>query len=151
MGSLLGFEISGLSINKIMNILETIIITMASGLIGGSISYFFSEKIENYKFDLMKKEQAAKAAELFSLWLKCDDEVVKKFSEEERRNHCEKLNKLTWELAIWIPDEKIVKSIMEKLSHSSKADIKEIILQIREQIQKRKNKQLKWQDLINFK
>ena len=72
-------------------------------------------------------------------------------TKEEQRDHCEKLNKLTWELAIWIPDEKIVKNIMDKLSHNSKKDIKEIILSIRKQVHKSDVEELKWQDLVYFK
>lgn len=140
-------------IGEMKNILITVLVSACTGFAGGWISHFFAKKIEDYRFSLLKKEQALKVAELFALWMKCDDEVLDKFSTEERRNHCEKLNKLTWELAIWIPDEKIVKSIMEKLSHSpeaSKADIKEIILQSRELIQKRRSKILKWTDLVRF-
>jgi len=134
-----------------MNIIETIIITVSSGLIGGFISYYFSEKNEDYKFELLKKEQAVKVAELFAFWLTCDDETLKKFIVKERKSHCERLNRLVWELAIWIPDENLVKDIMDKLSHSSRKDIKEIILNIREQIQKKKSDKLKWQDLVSFK
>jgi hypothetical protein len=134
-----------------MNIIETIILTISGGLIGGFISYYFGEKTENYKFELLKREQAVKAAELFACWMKCDDAVLESFTEEERRNHCEKLNKLTWELAIWNPDEKIVKNIMDRLSHNSRQDIKEIILSIRQQVQKSDVKKLKWEDLVYFK
>lgn len=134
-----------------MNITETIVIAIMSSFIGGFISYYFTEKTENYKFQLFKKEQAAKIAELFALWMKCDDETLEKFSKEERLNHCEKLNKLTWELAIWINDEEIVKKIMERLSHNSQSDIKEIILEIREQIQNKKTGKFKWDDIVFFK
>lgn len=133
-----------------MNILETIIITISSGLIGGAISYYFGEKTENYKFELLKKEQAVKVAELFACWTKYDDKVLAKFTEEEKRNHSERLNKLTWELAIWISDEKIVTNIMDRLSHNSRQDVKEIILDIRQQVQRRSVKKLKWQDLVYF-
>lgn len=134
-----------------MNVFETIIITISSGLVGGFISYYFSEKTERYKFELLKREQASRVAELFAFWLRCDDEILSKMDTEERINHCEKLNKITWELAIWIPDEKIIKNIMDKLTHKSRRDIKEIILDIREQIQERKNKKFKWQDIVSFK
>jgi len=134
-----------------MNALETIIVTISSGLIGGFISYYFAEKTEKYKFEILKREQAAKVAELFSFWLKCDDAKLEKMTQEERINHCEKLNRITWELAIWIPDERIVKNIMDKLSHSSTQDIKEIILNIREQIQDKKSKKLEWKNIVSFK
>lgn len=133
-----------------MNIVETLIIAISSGLIGGFISYYFSEKTVNYKFEILKKEQATKVAELFSFWLTCNDENLKSFSKKERSDHCEKLNRLTWELAIWIPDEELVNEIMKKLSHNSRKDIKEIILKLREQIQRKKSKKIKWEDLVSF-
>lgn len=133
-----------------MNILETIIITVSSGLIGGFISYYFAEKTENYKFELLKKEQAARVAELFALWIKYDDLAIKKLAITEKTDHQERLNKLTWELAMWIQDEEIVKKIMDKLSQSSKSDIKEIIIQIREIIQNKKSEKLKWENIVNF-
>jgi hypothetical protein len=40
---------------------------------------------------------------------------------------------------------------MEKLNNKSGMDIKQIILEIREEIQRKKSKELKWEDLINFK
>lgn len=134
-----------------MNILETIIITISSGLIGGSISYYFSEKIEYYKFELLKKEQSAKISELFSFWIRYNDKTVKMITGNERRDYLEKLNKLTWELFIWIKDEKIVKKIMDKLTHNSREDIRQIIFEVRKEIQKEKNTTLKWEDVVSFK
>lgn len=134
-----------------MDTIETIIITLASGLIGGFISYYFAEKTENYKFELLKNQQATRVADLFSLWLKHDDTSIEKLTAVEKMEYQEKLNKLTWELAMWIRDEEIVKKIMDRLSHSSKSNIKEIILQVREVIQNKKSKVLKWEDIVNFK
>jgi hypothetical protein len=133
------------------NIIETITITIASGLIGGFISFYFSEKTENYKFELLKKEQAAKVAELFALWIKYDGIEIEELPADEKTSYQEKLNRLTWELAMWIRDEKLVKQIMDRLSNNSKSDIKEIIMQVREVIQNKKNKQLKWKNIVNFK
>ena len=134
-----------------MNYIETIIITTAGGLIGGFVSYYFAEKTEKYKFELLKQEQAVRVAELFATWMKIGDKELSQMEETERAEHCEKLNKITWELAIWIPDEAIVKNIMDKLSHNSQQDIKEIILSIRQQIQKKEHRKLKWEDLVYFK
>jgi hypothetical protein len=134
-----------------MNIIETIIVTISSGLFGGFISYYFAEKTENYKFELLKKEQAAKVAELLAFWIRHDNDTVEKLLEVERRDYAEKLNRLTWELSIWIRDEKIIKKIMKKLSNESGADIKQIILEIREEIQRKKSKELKWEDIVSFK
>lgn len=116
-----------------------------------SIEHEYEKQLEEYRFAILKREQAARVAELFAFWLSCDDDVLREFSKKEMRDHSEKLNRLTWELAIWIPDEKIVKDIMDKLSHGSKKDIKEIILSIREQIQKENSKELKWTNIVSFK
>ncbi|MBU1016563.1 MAG: MutH/Sau3AI family endonuclease [Patescibacteria group bacterium] len=72
-------------------------------------------------------------------------------SENDRRDYAEKMNRLTRGLAIWIPDEKVVKQIMGRLSNNkSRLDIKQIILQIREDIQKRKSEVLVYQKLIKY-
>lgn len=134
-----------------METLETIIITILSGLIGGYISYYFVEKSENYKFELLKNEQAAKVAELFALWIKYDGIEIENLSDADKIEYQEKLNRLTWELAMWVKDEKLVKKIMEKLSHSSKSEIKEIIMQVREVIQNKENKEIEGNDIVNFK
>jgi hypothetical protein len=130
-----------------MNILESIVLLILGSIIG----YLFSKKTEAYKFELIKREQAVKVAELFAFWLTCDDESLAKYTPEDRIKHCEKLNKMVWELAIWIPDECIVKDIMDKLSHKSPKDIKDIIISMREQIQGHKNEKLKSEDIVNFK
>lgn len=134
-----------------METLETIIITILSGLIGGYISYYFAEKSENYKFELLKNEQAAKVAEFFALWIKYDGIEIENLSDADKIEYQEKLNRLTWELAMWVKDEKLVKKIMEKLTHSSKSEIKEIIMQVREVIQNKENKEIEGNDIVNFK
>ena len=130
-----------------MEILGTIILMILSGLIG----YYFAKKTEKYKFELFKKEQAVKVAELLSLWIKYDKESVDKMRPEERKNYFEKLNRLTWEIAIWIPSEHLVKRIMDKLSHKNEEDIKVLILEARNIIQNRKSDSLKWEDVVHFK
>jgi len=70
----------------IMDIIGTFIVTISSGLIGGYISYYFLEKSENYKFELLKREQAAKIAELFALWLKYNESELKILTQEQKKN-----------------------------------------------------------------
>jgi len=134
-----------------MNIIEIIVLTIASGLIGGFISYYFAEKTENYKFELLKKEQAAKLADLFAYWIKYDDETVKKIGDKSRKDYYQSLNKLAWELAIWIPDEKIISDIMNRLANKSQKNIQELILEARKLIQKKENKILKEENITYFK
>jgi hypothetical protein len=133
-----------------MNIIETVVIAISSGLIGGYISYYFAEKNERYKFELVKRGRAEKIAELFALWIKFNEEELNKLSDAEKVNHLEGLNRATWELVIWVSDENIVKNVMDVLSKKSKKSIKEIIFDIRNQVQGRENRKLKWEDIVHF-
>ena len=52
---------------------------------------------------------------------------------------------------MWIPDEKLVKKIMDRLANKSKAlSIKKIIIEMREFILQNKSKELKSDDLVHF-
>lgn len=132
------------------DLIEKIILMIASGLISGFIVYFFTIKVEEYKFNIYQRKQAEKVAELFAKWIKYNGKEDELLNEEQKRDHFEGLNRLAWELAMWIPDEKIVKKIMGKLCHKSDTDIKQIILEIRELILNKKSKELKWEELVHF-
>lgn len=125
--------------------IEKIILMIASGLISGLIVYFFTIRVEKYKFDIYKRKQSEKVAELFAAWIR-KKKIIK--GDEE---YCEKLNCLAWGLAIWIPDEKLVKKIMDRLANENKAlSIKKIIIEMREFILQSKSTELKSSDLIHF-
>ena len=134
-----------------MNIIITLILTITSGLIGGFTSYYFAEKTENYKFELLKQEQASKIADLFAYWIKYDDSTFKELDDESQKDYYHNLNKLSWELAIWISDESVVKEIMFRLGNDKKAkDIRILILEARKLLQKKENKYLKPKDIVYF-
>ena len=127
------------------DVIERLILMVTSGLISGLIVYFFTIRVEKYKFDIYKRKQAEKVAELFATWIR-KKKIIK--GDEE---YCEKLNHLAWGLAMWIPDEKLVKKIMDRLANKSKAlSIKKIIIEMREFILQNKSKELKSDDLVHF-
>ena len=74
--------------------IEEIILMIASGLVGGFIIYYFAIRTEDYKFDILKRQQAEKIAELFAKWIKYG-EGIKNLSLDEKRDYFEKLNQLT--------------------------------------------------------
>ncbi len=133
-----------------MSIIQNLIVSISGGLIGGYTSYYFSEKVENYKFELLKKEQAIAVAELFAFWIRYDNQTINALSDVHKKDYFEKMNRLTWEISIWIDDEGIVKKIMKRLENKTDIEIKTIILEVRELVQKRKNNNLKPDDLVHF-
>lgn len=95
-----------------MDIITTIILTISGGLIGGYINYYFSEKTENYKFELLRREQAAKIATFFSKWIKYRGKEKYFLDDKEIINHYEELNKMSLEIALWIKDADLLNKIM---------------------------------------
>lgn len=134
-----------------MDILGIIIITISSGLIGGFISYYFAEKTENYKFELLKREQAAKIASLLAKWGKYSAKETTILNSKELRDYYEEITRLSYELSLWISDEELVKKIMARLHNAKGAlETKEVLIKIREHILGRKTKKLKAREIIHW-
>lgn len=115
-----------------------------------SIEHEYNKKLEEFKFSISVRAQAAEAAKLFAKYIKYNAREDEVLNEDKRRDHFEELNKLNWELAIWIPKEEIVKKINEVFLRKPGADIKQIIIEIREVILGEKCKVLKAGDLVHF-
>src|SRR5439155_21204443 len=61
-----------------------------------SIKHDYDKKLEEVKFDIRKREQAALVAELFSKWIHVDEAAMPNARE---------LNRLSFEISLWLPDE----------------------------------------------
>lgn len=123
-----------------MNIIQTIIITIASGLIGGYISYYFTQKTENYKFIQLQKQKAEAIAKLFARWIKFQGKEVDILNDKELKDYFEDLNKMSLELTLWIKDEQLLNNIMLRLqNHESAKDIRNIVGDVRKMILENKN------------
>lgn len=133
------------------DVIEKIILMIASGLISGFVVYFFVIKTEEYKFKIYQRKQAEKIAELLAKWIKYNGKENEILNEEQKKEHFEELNRLTWELAMWISDDKIVRRLMERLSNKEGApDVKKLIFEIRELMLNKKSQSLKWEELVHF-
>jgi hypothetical protein len=68
-----------------------------------SIRHEYEKELEEFKFEMRKREQSALVADLFSTWVhvKEDNEEITE-SEEERYR---KLNRLSFEMSLWLPDQ----------------------------------------------
>ncbi len=61
-----------------------------------SIKHEYDAKLEEFKFDIRKREQSALVAELFSKWIHVD---------ENKMPNARDLNRLSFEMSLWLPDE----------------------------------------------
>ncbi len=119
--------------------------------INESIRHEYEKKLEEYKFEIVQREQASKIGELFAKWIKYKGKEKETLNDELGREHFEKLNKLVCELAIWIKDENLVREIMRTLSLDKDAhNYKEIVIKMREYILGKRCKELKASELIHF-
>lgn len=108
---------------------------MVSGSIGGSISYYFAQKTENYKFLQLQKQKAEAVARLFARWIKYRGKEKDCLNQNELIEYFEELNRMSFEISFWITDHKLLTDIMLRLQNASDAkDIRAIIGDIRKLI-----------------
>ncbi len=97
-----------------------------------SIKHEYDKKLEEYRFEMRKREQAAIIAELFSQWV-----IIKQKNDETRFRE---LNRLSFEMSLWLPDE-IAVEINKGLKNLDTAKTPEVLLlDCREIIQGEKSK-----------
>ena len=102
----------------ILRIIENII---SGGIIVGIVTFFINKKIESYKNDAVIRQKAILIADLLSEWCSFPDNK-------------KKLNKLTWEAFIWLPND-IATKLSQCLAHEKNSPkTKEIIAEVRKLI-----------------
>jgi len=107
-----------------MSMTETIILMIASGLITGFATYYFSKRIENYKFIQLQRQKAEAISRLFARWIKYRGKESEILNKKEQFDFYEELNQMSIEIALWIGDEDLLTDIMARLEN--KADAKSI-------------------------
>lgn len=103
--------------------IQFLLMTWLKARLEASIKAEKDELLDEYKYDIRAKEQAAKVAEYFSYYfrLKADS------SEADYR----KANQLAWELALWLP-EKTYNAIREAVANpNDKANILSALIAVR--------------------
>ena len=94
-----------------------------------SIKSEYDKLLEDYRFDLKSREQAAKAAEYIAL----ARDLKPTASEADYR----RANQLAWELALWLPDDLYRKLGMALTAPSSDNNVLSVLVEIRKLLLKR--------------
>ena len=116
-----------------------------------SISHEYEKKLEDYRFSILQREQAAKIASLFSKWAKYsgkENEVLKK---HELSDYYEEITRMSYELSLWITDEDLVIKIMDRLMNKKDAlKIEDVLIKIREHILGKKNQKITAENIVHW-
>ncbi len=116
-----------------------------------SIQHEYDKKLEDYRFSILQREQAAKIASFFARWAKYSAKEKTLLKGKELYDYYEELTRMSYELSLWIPDENLVKKIMSRLQLREGApEVKELLIEIREHILHKKTKTLKAGEIIHW-
>jgi hypothetical protein len=77
----------------------------------GSIKYNYDKKLEQFRYEIKIREQAAKVAEYM--------ELARNLRENSPESDYQKANRLAWELAMWLPSP-VYKRMAESLLRPNK-------------------------------
>ena len=101
-----------------------------------SIKHEYDRKLEELRYELRQREQAAMVAELLAEWTSKPTDV-------------KRLNQLTWEASLWLP-ARVVKDLCGTLSHGPDAkSTKAILVEVR-RVLKGKPDDVTAADFIHF-
>jgi len=124
---------------------DVILPIVISSAISCAFGLYLNYQTQKLAEQAYRRQQAEKVAALFAKWIK------KPVLESGDDDHREELNRLTWEILLWIPDEKLVSEIMARLNNSENAkDIKEILLKVRTLMMEKKTTEIKADQVVNF-
>ena len=136
-----------------LNFWQTIITGILSGGLGAAVVGAFLNNYFNKRFDKESRQriQANKIAESFARWAKYDGKEASILKREELYDYYESLTKMSYELSLWIEDEKLVKEIMKRSTNSEGAlSTKQLVIKVRELILNKKRKSLTADDLVHW-
>ena len=132
--------------------LQTIALGLLSATIGGVIvalaNYRFNKTLET---NSLQRAQAARIAAFFAKWTKYSGKDKKILNEVQLYDYYEELDRMSYELFLWIKDEELVKDIMERLTLKEDAPkVEELLVRVRELILNKKPKKLKADDVVRW-
>jgi hypothetical protein len=135
------------------NFWQTITIGILSGglsaaIVGAFLGHFLNKRLDK---ESRQRIEAAKVAESFARWAKYAGKEDSILDKKDLYNYYEDLTKMSYELSLWIKNEKLVKEIMKRFVNSEDAlSTKELIIKVRELILNKKSKKLTANDLVHW-
>lgn len=140
-----------ISLAFLLGVIQFLLAIWINARLEKSIQHEYDKKLEDYRFSILQREQAAKIATFFAKWAKYSAKEKTILNKKELHDYYEELTKMSYELSLWIPDENLVKKIMSRLELKEGApQVKELLIEIREHILGKKTKTLKSKEIIHW-
>jgi len=133
-------------------IIQTLLSFWIKSRIELSIKNEYDRQLEDYRFSLLQKEYSIKLAELLTRWIEFDQNDYDSMAEDFKMDLNRTLNKLSMEIFLWIPDEKLIKEIMGRLANKKDSlSVRQLIFELRKIMHNKDAKILKADDLTLWK
>lgn len=101
-----------------------------------SIEHEYQKKLEEFRYDIKVREQAAKVAEYLALRASNTENVTL-------------MNKLSWELAMWLPAEIYQQMAHVVVGRPNAQEYKQLIIAVRKLLLKNPSDPLTWDNIIH--
>ena len=112
-----------LSVTALVAIVQFLAVKLIEKRIEGSIRHEYDKKLEEFRFEIRRREQAARVAKLLAMRFRQPPPSPAEF------------NELAWELSLWLPPD-LVRELTSCLCGAEGAkEPKEILIAIRKQLQ----------------
>jgi hypothetical protein len=127
-------------VTVILGVLQVVCSAWIRSTVESSVKLKYDALLEEVRFDIKKREQAALIAELFAEWAtRSTGEPI----------NVKRLNQLTWEAFLWLPEE-VARELSDTLAHNpGSKDIRGLLIDVRKVIQPRQDS-LKPNEIILF-
>ena len=113
-----------------------------------SIQHEYDKQLEEYRFSISKREKIANIASFFSLWIKYRGHERKWLNDEDLIDYYKELTKMSFELALWVDDDNLLKDIMKRLKNEDGSEnINNLLLKAKKIINENKQTELKAEDI----
>jgi len=108
---------------------------LSSGVVVVIATYIFNKKLEEYRLSINRREKAADVATMLARWIKYRGREENLLTKKELIDYYEELTRMSFELSLWIEDEKLLSELMRLFARDPLApNVREILGKIREEL-----------------
>lgn len=114
-----------------------------------SIKHEYSIRLEEFKFDQLRRLKAETIAVFFAKWIKYRGNEAEMLEKNNLLDYYEELNKMSFELTMWIDDEKLLREIMKRFNNSPEAlEVRDLLIETRKYLAKKPDNNFQSHEII---
>ncbi len=113
-----------------------------------SIQHEYDKKLEEYKFLQLQKQKSEIIGRFFAKWIKYRGQERTILDKKELLDYYEELNRMSFEISLWISNDEILKEVMKRFQNQESAkDVRSLIGEFRKLILNIESKDFNIQDI----